>query len=437
FVQADGEGMEKACDALKKYARSCAFTEPQERELSAALSGRDTNVLFAVRSSSPEEDLEGSSFAGGYETVLGVTRPNMNSAIRKAFSSCLDYRVAVYKREHGFDIINPKMAVIVQEQIASDAAGVGFSLNPVTNNFDETVINANWGLGETVVAGLATPDTYVVDKVDLKIISKQCGKKEISIWLTPHGGTQEKADKRHDSYALSDGQIAALANLIIRVEALYKKPIDIEWAYAKGVLYLLQARPITAYVPLPEDMMTAPGQRKRLYLDVSTTLEGLTEPISVAGTSFFKVLIKRVERTLFLRDMSRDINKAIPWVWPGRLYVNVSNILKLVNKKKFADVTTSFDPLTAKTVRDNDMLAYHSDVSRLKLLPFGALFIAPHLYLQMMKAMARPERTHVQVQAKMRSFMDRARTMAGKDMPLAALSDMLLRSLIIEVILRL
>ena len=183
--------------------------------------------------------------------MLGVTRSTLRQALAKAFASCLDYRVVVYKRENGLAIGDPKIAVIVQEQIASEIAGVGFSLNPVTNNYDEAVVNANWGLGETVVSGTATPDTYLVDKIRFKVQSKTLGKKETSIWLMPDGGTEEKPDTRHDSFALSDTQILELARLIAHVERLYEKPIDIEWAYAKGRLFLLQARPITAYVPLP------------------------------------------------------------------------------------------------------------------------------------------------------------------------------------------
>ena len=110
--------------------------EPDERQkitLSQAVSSLQSNgkmSLLAVRSSSPEEDLEGASFAGGYETSLGVTEAGLETAVRHSFASCLDERVFVYKQEHGFAVDRPRIAVIVQQQIAADASGVAFSLKP-------------------------------------------------------------------------------------------------------------------------------------------------------------------------------------------------------------------------------------------------------------------------------------------------------------------
>ena len=113
--------------------------------------------------------------------------------MRHCFASAFDERVFVYKREHGFDVLSPRIAVVVQQQIASEVAGVGFSLNPLTNDYDEAVIDANWGLGESVVAGLASPDHFVVDKVSGKHVQKKLGAKQVSIWLGSrrgHGGAR-------------------------------------------------------------------------------------------------------------------------------------------------------------------------------------------------------------------------------------------------------
>src|SRR5215467_4768608 len=154
FLEVGNDALAHTCAVLKQTAAAFPFTEAQEKILTEALRKFDTDALFAVRSSSPQEDLEGASFAGGYETVLGVKVTEIESAVRKAFASCLDYRIVVYKRERGIDWKSPLIAVVVQQQIASEIAGVGFSLNPVTNNYDEAVINSNWGLGETVVSGL-------------------------------------------------------------------------------------------------------------------------------------------------------------------------------------------------------------------------------------------------------------------------------------------
>ena len=159
------EERKRACEALKVRAATLQLDDMQRAALEPALREHATDALFAVRSSSPEEDLAGSSFAGGYETVLGVTRASMEDAIRRVFASCLDVRVAIYKRQNGSSMVEPRIAVVVQHQIRSEIAGVGFSLDPLTNDYDTALYNANFGLGETVVAGIASPDLFAVDKV--------------------------------------------------------------------------------------------------------------------------------------------------------------------------------------------------------------------------------------------------------------------------------
>src|SRR5262249_38103310 len=162
-----------------------------ERILAEAVRRFDADALFAVRSSSPHEDLEGASFAGGYETVLGVTAERLRDAIKRCFLSALDHRVCVDMRATGFCATDPQIP------------GVGFSLNPVTNNYDDAVFNANWGLGETVVAGLVTPDTFTVDKVRGEVKEVVIGSKERSIWLTLKGGIEEKNHYRSNNRTLS------------------------------------------------------------------------------------------------------------------------------------------------------------------------------------------------------------------------------------------
>jgi phosphoenolpyruvate synthase/pyruvate phosphate dikinase len=147
-LEARPEELRARTGALEALARRVTLDSIQSQVLSEALAPlRDdaTPLLLAVRSSSPEEDLEELSFAGGYETVLGVTEETLEEAIRRAFASCLDERVFVYKREHGLPVDRPRIAVIVQAQIPAETAGVAFSLNPLNNSYDQAVINANYG----------------------------------------------------------------------------------------------------------------------------------------------------------------------------------------------------------------------------------------------------------------------------------------------------
>ncbi len=437
FLKAKPEELENICKLLKQQATQLNFTKDQEQAISNVLANYDQKSVFAVRSSSPEEDLEGSSFAGGYETVLGVPKSELNKAIKKAFASCLDYRVAVYKLANRFDTKNPKIAVIIQEQIASEIAGVGFSFNPVTNNYDEAVFNANWGLGETVVAGTTTttPDTYTVNKIDLKIVKKQLGKKEQAIYLTSGGGTKQKEDIVHDTFTLSDKQVGELTTLIKQVEELYQKPIDIEWAYEKEKLFLLQARPITTYIPLPKSMLTDPSEKKRLYLDATISIQGLYQPLSVTGTSFFAVAMGVITKTVFMRDLTKNINEALPWIAPGRLYLNLSNLLNLVGKKKFANFATIMDPLAAKTIETINENEYSSSQNKMLLLPFGIVLKLPYILNKIRRARTNPDQTHQITQQQMQKFREKAQQLVHEDIPLTLLTKKLMQTLINDVFL--
>lgn len=435
FLKADTDELEKVCMILKKNASELQFTKHQEQEVSNSLKQYGQKALFAVRSSSPEEDLEGSSFAGGYETVLGVTQKNIQHALKKVFASCLDYRVAIYKQENGFDRRAPKIAVIVQEQIASDIAGVGFSLNPVSNNFDEAVFTANWGLGETVVAGTATPDTYIVNKNNLIIKEKNLGKKETALYLSSAGGVKEKHEHRNTIFALSDNNIIELTQLLIKIEELYKKPIDIEWAYSQNKLYLLQARPISTYIPLSPEMITPPGEQKRLYIDFTISVQGLYTPLSITGTSLFKSVLRTVGKILFLRDITQDITTAIPWASSGRLYLNVSNVLHLVDKKRLVRFINILDPLASKTIQSIEEKEYRSHTKNVHLLPVGLLLKMPEIGLSIIRARLWPEKTHNTLQLELPHFMERARALAEKEMPVTSLTNKLLHSLIYDVFL--
>lgn len=436
FIQSNQYDLETSCHALQQHVLTLSLTKQQEQELSEALQKYPKETLFAVRSSSPEEDLEGASFAGGYETVLGVSTITIEYAIKQAFASCLDYRVTVYKHEHGFALTDPKIAVIVQEQIPSEIAGVGFSLNPVTNNYDEAVFTANWGLGETVVQGIATPDTYAVDKTLLHITYKKLGAKETSIWLLPNGGTIGKRDARHDQLTLSDDQVLELTTLLKKVEDLYQKPIDIEWAFADDKLYLLQARPITGYVPLPPEMGTNPGKRKRLYLDLTISVQGITHPVSIMATSFFTDLLKIVGRTFFNRDLSRHINTTPAVVNNGRIFINLSVLLRLLGRKRVLSFVHLFDPLAEKALSEIETNTYTARGSKMALLPWKLSLRLPTLAIRILKARQHPDRMHMKTQQELKQFVTKVQLLAQQSMPPRALADKLIQELIKHVFLK-
>lgn len=390
------------CDELKGLCHALTLAEQQREALESLRKtvvawGHD--VLLAVRSSSPEEDLASASFAGGYETRLGVRPANLEVAVRHCFASCLDHRVLVYKRQRGFDVLSPRIAVVVQRQIDSEAAGVAFSLNPLTNDYDEAVIDANWGLGQSVVAGLVSPDHFVVDKVERRVVEKKLGAKQLSIRLAPDGGTVERKGPRSAEWTLSDAQLDELTGAICRIEDLFEKPVDVEWAYAGGRLHVLQARPITTYVPLPPDMMTEPGQRRRLYADAALS-KGMTTnaPFSPMEVDCGEDLLSAFLVKILGIDVSPE--KGLCFFAGGRMYMNLSNMMWLASPKRMAKGTQPNDALMGEILANIDEKRYRAETRppwlRLRILwsVLRLLWMLRGTFWNMLWTVLSPQRAH-------------------------------------------
>ncbi|QOR35239.1 hypothetical protein IMX26_17570 [Clostridium sp. 'deep sea'] len=325
------------CDAVKALAEVMNFNEWQSESFNKTFTNLQGNI-FAVRSSSPEEDLEGTSFAGMYETYLGTNRSEIEKTVARAFSSCFDYRVMRYKKQNAIDLNNTSIAVIIQKQIDSEMSGVGFSLNPLNNCYDEVVINASLGLGEAIVSGIVTPDMYIYDAVDKRIIDKKISKKEIAIYLKEDGGTVKKEILNKEKQTLTDNQIVELSSLIKKVEEYYNKPVDTEWAYEKDKLYLLQARPITSYLPFFEELLTKPGEKKRFYLDLMVMTQGFDEPMSVLGMEVWSEMLYNIKFGM----MTPQAKGTTPALY-GREYISVTDLQKIVGKKNVMKMFNSYD----------------------------------------------------------------------------------------------
>ena len=234
WVKFAGSPVKENCDLLKSAAGKLKLSGEQKQLIDQELSAFSESTLFAVRSSSPEEDMEDTSFAGVYESFLGVTPEKIQEAVKKCFGSLFDERVIRYKEQNGLDPYHPRIAIIIQKQIASEVSGVAFTLNPVTNYYDECVINANFGLGDSVVEGTVTADQFIVDKVSGSVIGKKAGNKEYANYLLPDGGTGKKHNASPRKPCLTDEQILEVSTLAVKVEGFFQKPTDIEWAFEKG-----------------------------------------------------------------------------------------------------------------------------------------------------------------------------------------------------------
>ena len=222
---------------------------------------------MAVRSSATAEDLPEASFAGQLETYLNVRgREAVLDAVQRCWASLWTGRAIGYRQRQGIRPEDVSIAVVVQRLVPAQAAGVAFTANPVTGARGEMMINAAWGLGEAVVSGQVTPDTFVVNKQTGTIASQEIAGKEV-MTVRLESGTREEPvppDKRRQA-ALEPAQAAELARLGVRIEQLYGQPMDIEWAMCDGRIFIVQARPITA---LPESRcgarMVGPAKRGNL-----------------------------------------------------------------------------------------------------------------------------------------------------------------------------
>lgn len=231
-------------------ALSVEFVERVVRGDAAALDAvMDTFVksgkAYAVRSSAIGEDSATASFAGQHLTVLHVrTRTEFESAIRAVWNSAHTEAALAYRKKMGIDA-PIRIAVVVQELVEADSAGVLFTRNPMTGA-DEIVIEAAFGLGEVVVAGLVTPDQFRL-AYDGRLLETRLGFKDLAIRSSHTGGTREVELDEETATALSltEPQLRALHALALRCVALYGNALDLEWAFAQERVYLLQRRAIT------------------------------------------------------------------------------------------------------------------------------------------------------------------------------------------------
>jgi len=206
------------------------------------------DFIAAVRSSAVDEDGATASFAGQHETYLNIVGADaILQAVTRCWESARSEHALDYRRRQGLSVERPQIAVLVQQLVASDVAAVVFSANPVTGNCDEVMINASWGLGESIVGGTVTPDTFTVRKSDVAIVQRVIADKQ-RMTVTEPGGTHEVEVPRflRNTPSLNDEQVIEMAKLALTLETTMECPVDVECAYAEGELYLLQCRPITA-----------------------------------------------------------------------------------------------------------------------------------------------------------------------------------------------
>ncbi len=264
------------------------------KELDKRLNLKGTFV--AVRSSATAEDLPDASFAGQQETFLNVKGPvDLLDKVMKCWSSLFTPRAIFYRNEKGFAHEKVFISVGVQKMVNSRAAGVMFTINPVTGNRDEIVIEGNFGLGETVVSGIVNPDDYIVDKQVVTIKERRMARKTIQYLRDPKTGKTVHLDVPEDKQkapCVTDEEVLKLAEIAKLIEKHYGKPMDIEWAIDQDLsfpknMFIVQARPETVWGSKPMETQT----EEKVTHEAKVVVKGLSAGRKGYGVGIAKVVL--------------------------------------------------------------------------------------------------------------------------------------------------
>jgi len=207
----------------------------------------DLGVKYvAVRSSATSEDNVATAWAGQLDTFLNTTKKTLLENVKKCWASLFTPRAIVYRIEKKLRQTKVSVAVVIQKMIDSEESGIAFSVHPITEDPSQLIIEAGFGLGEAIVSGEITPDSYVVNKQDLEIIDINVNKQGKGLFRKIYGGNEWRdLGENGENQVLNRNEIVELSKLIVKIERFQCHPCDIEWAKEKGKFYILQSRPIT------------------------------------------------------------------------------------------------------------------------------------------------------------------------------------------------
>ncbi|BCL14588.1 putative phosphoenolpyruvate synthase [Micromonospora sagamiensis] len=253
--------------------------------ITRALANFGEQAAYAVRSSATAEDLPTASFAGQQDTYLNVVGPAAILAyVSRCWASLFTERAVTYRQRNGIDHRAVHMAVVVQQMVLPDAAGILFTADPVTGNRKVVSVEASFGLGEALVSGLVNADVFEVR--DGEVVARTVATKQRAVHALPTGGTQEVAvdPQRQEQPALTDAQVVRLAQLGRRIEAHFGRPQDIEWCLVDDDFQIVQSRPITTLFPVP----VARDRENHVYLSVGHQ-QMMTDPMKPLGLSMWQL----------------------------------------------------------------------------------------------------------------------------------------------------
>ncbi len=339
--QPDPQAYDDASARISALFKTGAMPAGIAADLGAAyshLAGGDTAV--AVRSSATAEDLASASFAGQQDTALNVRGTDaLTHAVIGCWASLWTARAMAYRAREGVRPDQVRLAVVIQDMVEADAAGVMFTANPANGRRDQTAISAAWGLGESVVSGTVTTDDLVVDAGTGAVVSRRTADKDV-MTVYAENGTREQpvAAARRRAPVLDDRAAAELAGYGTRAAGHFGAPQDIEWARAGGRFYILQSRPITA---LPDPAADTPDTwplpyPKGLYFRASI-VEQMPDPLSPLFADLIDGSVARSLQALMNEALGktilRDGDVRMPTInGYAYYYYRTSGMLRMVGK---------------------------------------------------------------------------------------------------------
>src|SRR5882762_10086734 len=285
----DREAIRALSAEIRQTIEAIAIPDDLAAAITRPLARLGEQAAYAVRSSASAEDLPTASFAGQQDTYLNVVGPAaILQHVSRCWASLFTERAVTYRLRNGMDHRKIHMAVVVQQMVFPQAAGILFTADPVTGNRKVASVEASFGLGEALVSGLVNPDAYKVR--DGEIVAKAVATKQLAIHASPAGGTRQQAiePERREQPALTDAQVLRLAQLGRRIEAHFGHPQDIEWCLVDDGFQIVQSRPITTLFPIP----AVEDQENHVYISVGHQ-QMMTDAMKPLGLSFWQMTTAR------------------------------------------------------------------------------------------------------------------------------------------------
>lgn len=240
---------EASIESCSRNIKNLIISGTIENEMGAAIVNvllPDEHTLWAVRSSAVAEDLPDASFAGQQDTFLNVDTEHVPECVKVCWASYWNERAIAYRYNAGIPHLKNGIATVIQKMVDARTSGIMFTTDPVNERKNEIIIESSWGLGESIVSGLVTPDRFSCDKSSLKILNKKISKKSKGIFSSHEKSiTVDIEPSRQKSASLTEDEIHALATLGKKIEYYFDTPQDIEWSIENDKVYILQSRPIT------------------------------------------------------------------------------------------------------------------------------------------------------------------------------------------------